>query len=86
MNYEELEKANELYEEINKINDFLKKFKTCRTDIKVSTNFQSFNIHDEIVYFSGKHKEKIIGVIEEIKDEMVKELNELGVMENGSKQ
>lgn len=82
MNYEELEKANELYEEINKINDFLKKFKTCRNDIKVSTNFQSFNIHDEIVYFSGKHKEKIIGVIEEIKDEMVKELNELGVTEN----
>lgn len=80
MNYRELEKANELYEEINKINDFLKKFKTCRTDIKVSTNFQSFNIHDEIVYFSGKHKEKIIEVIEEIKDEMLKELNELGVV------
>ena len=82
MKYEELEKANELYEEINKINDFLKKFKTCRTDIKVSTNFQSFNIHDEIVYFSGKHKEKIIEVINEIRDEMVKELNELGVTEN----
>ena len=81
MNYRELEKANELYEEINKINDFLKNFKTCRTDIKVSTNFQSFNIHDEIVYFSGKHKEKIIEIIKEIRDEMVKKLNELGVTE-----
>lgn len=81
MNYEELEKANELYEEINKINDFLKKIKTYRTDIKVSTNFQSFNIHDEIVYFSGKHKEKIIEVINEIRDEKLKELNELGVTE-----
>ena len=82
MNYRELEKANGLLEEINKINDFLKKFKTCRTDIKVSTNFQSFNIHDEIVYFSGKHKEKIIEVIKEIRDEMVEELNELGVVED----
>ena len=82
MNYRELEKANGLLEEINKINDFLKKFKTCRTDTKVSTNFQSFNIHDEIVYFSGKHKEKIIEVIKEIRDEMVEELNELGVVED----
>lgn len=82
MNYKELEKANELYEEINKINDFLKKFKTCRTDIKVSTNFQSFNIHDEIVYFSGEHKQKFVNILKEIKEEMIEELNELGVVEN----
>lgn len=82
MNYKELKRAGELYEEINKINDFLNKLKTYSTDIKISTNFQSFNIHNEIVYFSGKHKEKIIEVIEDITGEMIKELNELGVVED----
>lgn len=81
MNYKELKRAGELYEEINKINDFLNRLKTYSTNIKISTNFQSFNIYDEKVYFNGKHKEKIIEIIEEIKDEMINELNELGVTE-----
>lgn len=82
MNYKEFKRANELYEEINKINDFLKKIKTYSTDIKISTNFQSFNIHDESVYFSDKHKQKFVNIIKEIKEEMIEELNELGVTEN----
>lgn len=82
MNYKEFKRANELYKEINKINDFLKKIKTYSTDIKVSTNFQSFNISDEIVYFSGEHKQKFVNILKEIKEEMIEELNELGVTED----
>lgn len=82
MNYREFKRANELYGEINKINDFLKKIKTYSTDIKVSTNFQSFNIHDEIVYFSGEHKQKFVNILKKIKEEMIEELNELGVVED----
>lgn len=82
MNYKEFKRANELYEEINKINGFLKKIKTYSTDIKISTNFQSFNIYDEIVYFSGKHKQKFVNILKEIKEEMIEELNELGVTED----
>lgn len=82
MNYKELKRAGELYEEINKINDFLNRLKTYSTNIKISTNFQSFNISDEIVYFSGEHKQKFVNILKEIRDEMVKELNELGVTED----
>ena len=42
MNYKELKRAGELYEEINKINDFLNRLKTYNTNIKISTNFQKF--------------------------------------------
>ena len=88
MNYKEFEKANKLYEEINEINDFLKIIKSSNMNVKVSTDYRTFGDFkvDEIVCFNGKHKEKIIEVIEKIKDEMVKKLNELGVTEYGSKQ
>lgn len=88
MNYKELEKANKMYEKINEINDFLKIIKSSNMNVKVSTDYRTFGDFkvDKIVCFNGKHKEKIIEVIEKIKDEMVKELNELGVTEYGSKQ
>ena len=80
MNYKEFEKANKMYE---KINDFLKIIKSSNMNVKVSTEYRTFGDFkvDKIVCFNGKHKEKIIEVIEKIKDEMVKELNELGVTE-----
>ena len=80
MNYKEFEKANKMYE---KINDFLKIIKSSNMNVKVSTDYRTFGDFkvDKIVCFNGKHKEKIIEVIEKIKDEMVKELNELGVTE-----
>lgn len=84
MNYKEFEKANKLYEEINEINDFLKIIKSSNMNVKVSTDYRTFaefNV-DEIVRFNGKHKEKIIEVIEDITGEMIKELNELGVVED----
>ena len=82
MNYREFKRANELYGEINKINDFLKIIKTYSTDIKVSKNFLSFNINDDIVYFSGEHKQKFVNILKKIKEEMIEELNELGVVED----
>lgn len=82
MNYKELERANELYNEINKINDFLEKIKNRNSKIKVSTYYYNCGMNfDGIVYFNGKHKEKILETLKEIKDEMINELNELGVTE-----
>ena len=83
MNYKEFEKANKMYEKINEINDFLKIIKSSNMNVKVSTDYRTFGDFkvDKIVCINGKKKEKIIEVIEKIKDEMVKELNELGVTE-----
>lgn len=82
MNYTELQKANDLLNEIKKINNFLATVKGYSSNIRVSTHYRlAYMDFDEIVYFSDKHKEQIIEVIKEIKDEMIKELNELGVTE-----
>ena len=83
MNYKELKRANELYNEINEINDFLEKIKNRNNSIRVSTHYYDFGMNvDGIVYFNGKHKEKILDTLKEIKDEMINELNELGVVED----
>lgn len=82
MNYEELEKANNLYKEIQKINNVLATVKSYNSKIRVSTYYRLADMDfDEIVYFSNKYKEKILEVINEIRDEMINELNELGVIE-----
>ena len=82
MNYKDLERANELYNEINKIKDFLEKIKSRNSNIRVSTHYYEFGMDfDEIVSFNGKHKEKILETLKEIKDEMINELNKLGVIE-----
>jgi hypothetical protein len=82
MNYKELERANELYREIKDINDVLETIKGYSSDIRVSTRYSLADMDfDKIVYFNGKRKEKILDTLKEIKDEMIKELNELGVTE-----
>lgn len=83
MNYKKLERVNELYNEINEINDFLEKIKNRNNSISVSTHYYDFGMNvDGIVYFNGKHKEKILDTLKEIKDEMINKLNELGVVED----
>lgn len=74
MNYEELQKANELLEEIKEIDLTLSMIKTDTRCIKIG-------VKDYIMYFDNKHKEKFIPIIKEIRDELVKELEELGVTE-----
>ena len=75
MNYEELQKANGLLEEIKEIDLTLSTIKTDTRCIKIG-------VKDYLMYFDNKHKEKFIPVIKEIRDELVKELKELGVTED----
>ena len=83
MNYEELQIANDLLKEIKNINDLLQVMKECSNYIRISTSYRFDGMDvDCNVYFVGNHKDKILEVIKGIKDEMLKELNELGVVEN----
>lgn len=74
MNYEELQEANGLLEEIKEIDLTLSMIKTDTRCIKIG-------VKDYLMYFDNKHKEKFIPVIKEIRDELVEELNKLGVVE-----
>lgn len=75
MNYRELEKANWLLNEIKEIDFILKMIKSPVKDMKIG-------VSDYSIYFGCEYKKKFITVINEIRDEMVKELNELGVVED----
>lgn len=75
MNYRELERANELLNEIREIDFKLRQLEN-------PLNYARISINDYKMYFNDKYKQKIIEVINEIRDEMIKELNELGVTEN----
>lgn len=71
MNYRELERANELLNEIREIDFKLRQLEN-------PLNYARISINDYKMYFNDKYKQKIIEVI----NEMIKELNELGVTEN----
>nr|DAO14947.1 MAG TPA: hypothetical protein [Caudoviricetes sp.] len=75
MNYKELEKANGLLEEIREIDLKLKQ-------LEHPFNRARITIDDYFISFNEKYKQKIVDILKEIKDEMVKELNELGVVED----
>lgn len=75
MNYRELEKANGLLEEIKEIDYKLRQLKN-------PLNYARISINDYKIYFNDKYKQKFVDIIKEIRDEMVKELNELGVVED----
>lgn len=82
MNYKELERANELYEEVEKVNKIIQTLKDYSSNVKISTGYRFAGMDfDTNFYFKGKHKEKILDTLKEIKTEMIKELNELGVTE-----
>lgn len=75
MNYKELEKANSLLEEIKEIDLKLRELDNPLSYARISIN--EYNM-----YFNDRYKQKFVNMIKEIRDEMVKELNELGVVEN----
>lgn len=82
MNYLELQKANNLLKEIGNINDLLQVMKDSKY-IRISTSYRLADMDfDGDIFFSDKHKDKISKVIKEIRDELVEELNKLGVVED----
>lgn len=83
MNYTELQKANILLKEIGNINDLLYAIENYSKYIKISTSYRFVDMDfDCNVSFSDKHKDKILEVIKEIRDDMAEELNKLGVVED----
>ena len=75
MNYEELKRANELVKKIREIDNYLKTIKYTLEKIRLGVDVY-------VIYFDNKYKEKYEDIIKEIRDELVKELKELGVTEN----
>lgn len=73
MNYKELEKANELLNEIREIDLKLR---------QLENPLKRITINDYFIPFNEKYKQKFTAILKEIRDEMVKELNELGVTED----
>lgn len=74
MNYGELKRANELVEKIREIDDYLKMTKYTLGKIRLGVD-----VH--VIFFGNKYKEKCEDIIKEIRNELVKELKELGVTE-----
>ena len=75
MNYRELEKANGLLNEIREID-----FRIGQ--IEHPLNRARISINDYFISFNDKYKQKFTVILKEIRDEKLKELNELGVTEN----
>lgn len=75
MNYEELQKANDLLEKIKEIDYNLRAFERADNNIRIAVN-------DYLLFLDKKYKKKFIDSIKEIRDELVEELNKLGVVED----
>lgn len=73
MNYKELENAINLLNETKKIDMMIE-------DI-VDYNYVEIETEHATNVFGEKHQQKFINVLKEIKEEIIKELNELGVTE-----
>lgn len=74
MNYREIRKVNDLIDEFKKIDSFIIDVQSPFRKIWVSTN-------DIVVTLKKKHKTKVIQVLLEIRGELARELEELGVTE-----
>ena len=72
MNYEELEKANGLLNEIRDIDFHIRQ-------IEHPLNRARISVDDYFISFDEKYKQKFTAILKEIRDEKLKELNELGV-------
>ena len=75
MNYKELEKANGLLEEIKEIDFHINR-------IEHPINHVRITLDDYFIPFNEKYKQKFTAILKEIRDEKLKELNELGVVED----
>ena len=74
MNFREIKKVNELIDETKKIDSFIRDIQSPFRKIWVSTN-------DIVVTIKKEHKTKVIQVLLEIRGELARELEELGVTE-----
>lgn len=75
MNYEELQVANDLVKKIKEIDFHLKMTERSHSSIRISVN-------RHVIFFDNKYKQKVDDALKRIKDELVEELNELGVRED----
>lgn len=75
MNYRELEKANGLLEEIKEIDFHISRIEHPINRIRIT-------LDDYFISFNERYKQKFTAILKEIRDEKLKELNELGVTEN----
>lgn len=74
MNFEELKRANELVGKVREIDVYLKTTRCSLGKIRVGVDVY-------VIHFDNKYKEKCEDIIKEIRNELVKELKELGVTE-----
>lgn len=74
MNYRELEKANELLNEIKEIDFYLRVVDEAIGNIRIS-------IKNRVIFFNNKYKVKFVAIMKEIRNELIEELKELGVTE-----
>lgn len=74
MNYTELREANNLMDKIEKMDSLTKDVKSPLKKIWLSSG-------STVVTLKNEHKTKVIQVLLEIKEELARELKELGVTE-----
>lgn len=74
MNYEELEKANELLKEIKEIDFYKRMVEGATGNIRISIN-------ERVIFFNNKYKQRFDDIMKEIRVELIEELKELGVTE-----
>lgn len=72
MNQREIRKANELLNELENIDMFLKKTQLTGYCVEVS-------LADENIYLYKRGREKIIGTVMEIRKDIIQELEKMGV-------
>lgn len=76
MNYRELEKANGLLKEIIEIDFHIRQIEHPLNRARITIDDYCISFYDD------KYKQKFTVILKEIRDEKLKELNELGVTEN----
>lgn len=74
MNYREIRKANDLLDELKKIDSFIIDVQNPERTLKICTNFNEVTLIKE-------HRVKVIQVLLGIRGELARELKELGVTE-----
>lgn len=74
MNYGEIRKANDLIDELKKIDSFIIDVQSPERTLKVCINFNEVTLIKE-------HRVKVIQVLLGIRGELARELKELGVTE-----
>lgn len=75
MNYAELQKATDLLKKITEIDFYLKMTKMSPSKIEI-------RVHCHVIFFDNEYKQKFDDTLKEIRDNMVEELNKLGVVED----